>query len=95
MMRIEDFIWIPDFVEKIFVKHHVTQDEAEEIFFNTPRFRFVESGYRKGEDVYSACGQTDAGRYLIVFFVLKDGNTALIVSARDMDKTERKHYEKR
>jgi uncharacterized protein len=95
MMRIENFIWLPDFVEKIFVKHHVTQDEAEEIFFNTPQFRFVESGYRKGEDVYSACGQTDAGRYLIVFFVLKFGNTALIVSARDMDKRERKNYEKR
>ena len=63
-MHIDDFIWLPDFVEKIYVKHHVTQDEAEEIFFNEPYFRFVDSGYRKGEDVYSAWGQTDAGRYL-------------------------------
>jgi len=94
-MHIYDFIWLPDFIEKICVKHHVTQDEVEEIFFNVPHFRFVESGYRKGEDVYSACGQTDAGRYLIVFFILKDGNVALVVSARDMDKKERKRYEKR
>ena len=94
-MHIDDFIWLPDFVEKIYVKHHVTQDEVEEIFFNVPHFRFVESGYRKGEDVYSACGQTDAGRYPIVFFILKDGNAALVVSARDMDKKERRRYEKR
>lgn len=94
-MHIDDFIWLPDFIEKIYVKHHVTQDEVEEIFFNVPHFRFVESGYTKGEDVYSACGQTDAGRYLIVFFIFKDGNVALVVSARNMDKKERKRYEKR
>ena len=94
-MHIDDFIWLPDFIEKIYVKHHDTQDEVEEIFFNVPHFRFVESGYRKGEDVYSACGQTDAGRYLIAFFILKNGNVTLVVSARDMDKKERKRYEKR
>ena len=94
-MHIDDFIWLPDFIEKIYVKHHVTQDEVEEIFFNMPHFRFVESGYREGEDVYSACGQTNAGRHLIAFFILKDGNAALVVSARDMDKRERKRYEKR
>ncbi len=70
-MYIDDFIWLPDFIDKIYVKHNVTQDEVEEIFFNIPHFRLVESGYRKGEDVYSACGQTNAGRYLIAFFILK------------------------
>lgn len=94
-MHIDDFIWLPDFIEKIYVKHHVTQDEVEETFLNVPHFRFVESGYKKGEDVYSAYAQTDAGRYLIVFFILKNGNAALVVSARDMDKKERKRYEKR
>ena len=64
-MYIDDFIWLPDIVEKLAVKHHVTQDEVEEVFFNRPQYRFVESGYRPGEDVYSASGQTDAGRYLI------------------------------
>ena len=76
-------------------KHHVTQDEVEEVFFNRPRYRFVESGYRLGEDVYSASGQTDAGRYLIVFFIHKPANMALILSARDMDKKERRGYERK
>jgi len=94
-MYIDDFIWLPDIIEKLVVKHQVTQDEAEEVFFNRPRYRFVESGHRPGEDVYSASGQTDAGRYLIVFFIYKTANTALILSARDMDDKERRRYEQK
>ncbi len=92
-MYIDDFIWLPDIIEKVAVGHHATQDEVEEVFFNRPRFRFVELGYRLGEDVYSVRGQTDAGRYLIAFFIRKPDNTALILSARDMDRAERRHYE--
>ena len=68
-MCLDDFVWLPDIVDKRAAKHHVTQDEVEEVFFGPPRFRFVERGHRPGEDVYAASGQTDAGRYLIVFFV--------------------------
>jgi len=94
-MYIDDFVWLPDVLEKLAVKHGVTQDEAEEVFFNRPRYRFVESGHRRGEDVYTASGQADVGRYLIVFFIHKPGNTALILSARDMDQKERRRYERK
>lgn len=57
-MNIDDFIWLPDIIDKLIIKHSVMQDEAEEVFFNRPRYRFVESGNRKGENVYSAGGQT-------------------------------------
>jgi uncharacterized protein len=70
-------------------------DEAEDVFFNRPQYRFVGSGHRPGEDVYSAAGQTDAGRYLIVFFIHKADNTALVLSARDMDRRERRRYERK
>ncbi|MEK9149680.1 MAG: BrnT family toxin [Candidatus Desantisbacteria bacterium] len=93
-MYIDDFIWLPDILEKLAIKHQVTQDEAEEVFFDRPRYRFIESGYRPSEDVYSVSGQTDAGRYLIVFFIHKQ-DTALILSARDMDKKERRRYEQK
>jgi uncharacterized DUF497 family protein len=91
-MFIDDLIWLPDIVEKLEVKHHLSQDEVEEVFFNAPKYRFVESGHRHGEDVYSASGQTDSGRYVIVFFVHKTNNTALILTARDPDSGERKRY---
>jgi len=40
-------------------------------------------------------GQTKAGRYLVVFFVYKKTREALVLSARDMDRKERKHYERK
>lgn len=94
-MYIDDFIWLPSILDKVEVKHRVSQDEVEDVFFNQLRYRFVELGYQKGEDVYSASGQTEGGRYLIIFFIHKSSNTALILSARDMDKKERKRYERK
>ncbi len=94
-MFIADFIWLPEIVEKVAIKHRVGLDEVEEVFFNKPRYRFLESGFRAGEDVYTASGQSDAGRYLIVFFIHKRDNKALIISARDMDAAERKRYERK
>ena len=94
-MYIDDFVWLTEIANKVATKHRVTPDEAEEVFFNNPKYRFVESGHRSGEDVYSAGGQTDAGRYLIVFFIHKADNTALILSVRDMDATERRRHERK
>jgi uncharacterized DUF497 family protein len=94
-MFIDDFVWLPDILEKLDVKHHVTQEEVERVFFNRPKFRFVEYGSRLGEDVYAATGQTDDGRFLIVFFVHKPENVALILSARDMDEKERRRHERK
>ncbi len=94
-MRIDDFVWLPDVLDKIESKHSAAQDEIEAVFFNDPRFRFVEKGERPGEDVYSASGRTDEGRYLIVFFIHKKENAALILSARDMDEKERRRYEQK
>ena len=81
--------------EKIEHKHRVRRDEVREILRSSSHFRFVEKGHRKGENVYSAMGQTNAGRYLIVFFVRKRTEQALILSARDMTGSERKRYEKK
>ena len=44
---------------------------------------------------YNALGKTEAGRFLSVFFIKKFGNNALIVTARDMNKSERKRYGKK
>jgi uncharacterized DUF497 family protein len=93
-MYIDDFVWLPNVIEKLAVKHHVAPEEVEDVFYDRPRYYFAEAGFRAGEDVYSASGQTDAGRYLVVIFIRKAENTALIVSARDMDGKERKRYER-
>ena len=66
-MYIDDFIWLSDIVGKLAAKHWAPQDEAEDLSFNRPCYRSVERGDIPGEDVYAACRQTDASRYLIGF----------------------------
>jgi uncharacterized DUF497 family protein len=94
-MRLKGTIWLREVVDKLAFKHGVETNEVEEILNNKPKVRLVERGKRKGEDVYQATGQTDAGRYLLVIFILKATNKALILTARDMTGAERKRHAKR
>ncbi|MCX5645570.1 MAG: BrnT family toxin [Phycisphaerae bacterium] len=91
-MRIVGFIWLEEIVEKLEVKHQVIPEEVEQLFRKQPRIRRMKKGHYRGEDVYRALSQTDAGRYLVVFFIHKATNEALILSARDMDDKERRSY---
>ncbi len=91
-MNISEIIWLEDIVDKLKWKHNVDEYEVIEIFNNKPLFRFIEKGYRKDENVYAALGQTNSGRYLTVIFVFKKTKQALIISAKDMTKKERKRY---
>lgn len=94
-MTVSDFLWLEDIAEKIEWKHNVVKEEVVEVFRNDPHFRFVEKGSHKGEDVYAALGQTEAGRYITVFFIHKADKRALVLSARDMTNVERRRYEQR
>jgi len=57
-LKIREIIWLEDIVEKLEKKHSVRQNEVIEVLENKPKFRFVEKGHRKGENVYAALGQT-------------------------------------
>lgn len=93
-MKIKGIIWFDEIIEKLRKKHNVQQNEVREVFSNKPYFRFVEKGHRFGENVYAVMGQANSGRYLTIFFVYKKDGRALILSARDMTKSERRRYEK-
>lgn len=93
-MLITKIVWKDQFVEKLARKHGVSIKEAEEALRSEPHLRKVGKGNVKGEDVYAAYGQTEAGRYLIVFYIRKPKGVLLPISARDMDESERKYYEK-
>jgi uncharacterized DUF497 family protein len=94
LVKITGFIWLDEIVEKIETKHQVEQHEVQELFAGGPQFRRVERGHREGEHVYSAAGQTDTGRYVVVYSVYKRNRRALILSARDMTRAERRKYER-
>jgi len=93
-VNLYNVIWKEQFIEKLAAKHGVETEEVEEVLFSRPHIRRVEKGQIKGEDLYAAYGQTQAGRYLIVFFMLKNNTAALPISARDMTHSERKYYGK-
>lgn len=94
-MVIKGFIWLTEIIDKIENKHAVAAYEVESIFTGKPIFSRIKKGHVKGEDLYRALGQTDAGRYLSVFFIYKQTHEALVISARDIMDKERKYYAKR
>ena len=94
-MKIMGVIWLDSVVEKLDRKHAVSRDEVCYVIESNALFRYVENGHRRGENVYAALGQTEAGRYLIVFFIHKPDYRILVLTARDMTGPERKRYEKR
>ncbi len=93
-MQITEAIIPFEIEQKLNWKHNVAAYEVEEVLLQHPHIRFAAKGNIKGEDLYTALGRTEAGRYLVVFFLNKGKGKALIISARDMDAKERKRYDK-
>ena len=94
-MKVTGIIWRREVVDKLAWKHHVTTDEVDEALLAAHRFRFIETGDVDGEHLYAAMGRTAAGRYLIIYFVYKTTKEALIISAREMTRKEKKAYAKK
>ena len=93
-MNVRGIIWIEEFVEKLARKHGVGREEVRQVLRDRKtKYRFVEKGHERGEDVYAALGRTSASRQLIVFFVRKRDRRARVVSARTMSEVEKKRYE--
>jgi len=51
-MRVGGIVWLRDVVDKLAFKHHVETDEVEPVLNGKPKFRFVEKGERKGENIH-------------------------------------------
>ena len=95
MITISDIIWFNRIAEKLAWKHNVLPSEVEEVLRGDCKIFRKEKGKVEGENLYNALGKTEAGRFLSIFFIRKLGNKALIITARDMNKNERKRYEKK
>jgi uncharacterized DUF497 family protein len=81
-----DFDWDDGNALHIIAAHDVYPDEAEQVFYNGAYVRRVGKRYR----VY---GQDNAGRYLFIVCELR-GGLVRVITARDMDRDERKLYER-
>jgi len=90
--RVEDcsgFDWDEDNILKNWEKHGVAASECEQIFFNLPLITSPDEKHSKKEPQFYALGHTDAGRALFIVFTIRK-NLVRIISARDMNRKERK-----
>jgi uncharacterized protein len=75
-------------------RHGVSMAEAEQVFFNVPVLMLPDSAHSQSEPRYHALGKTIDGRRLHISFTLRGvGKLIRVISARDMHRKERAHYE--
>jgi len=93
-VRITGFQWDDGNLRKSKDKHGVTNSEAEQVFFNSPRVVLSDSAHSQAEDRYHALATTDDERLLHITFTLRGSNTLIrVISARDMHRKEKKVYD--
>lgn len=86
------FQWDAGNSSKSWLKHGVRPTECEELFFNRPLLLLADEKHSGAEARHHALGHTDAGRQLFVVFTLRHG-LVRVISARGMNKKERRIYE--
>jgi uncharacterized DUF497 family protein len=75
-------------------KHLVSQNEAEQIFFDDRLVLADDIKHNENEIRYQALGRTAEGRLLHVTFTLRDKGTLIrVISASDANRKERAAYE--
>ncbi len=87
------FDWDEANTVKIWERHRVTAEEAEDIFFHQPFVVRSDVRHSKTEKRYYALGQTGAGRRLFVVFSIRR-RLIRVISARDMNRNETETYER-
>jgi len=88
----EGFDWDEGNLLKNWEKHRVSASECEQVFFNRPLVAGLDKERSKIEDRFHALGVTDSGRRLFVVFTVRK-NKIRVISARDMNRRERKVYD--
>ena len=92
--QIAGFEWDAGNARKSQDKHHVSQAEAEQVFFNDPLMLLPDPRHSIKEARNHALGKTDDGRRLQITFTLRANGTLIrVISARDMSRHERSLYE--
>lgn len=92
LSKVKGFEWDKGNIDKSWIKHKVSNRESEEVFVNKPNFIFKDEKHSTLEPRYMLWGYTNEKRGLSVVFTIRK-NRVRIISARDMNKKERKAYE--
>ena len=86
------FDWDEGNILKNWEKHGIAASEGEQIFFNFPLLSSPDEKHSIRETRFYALGHTDARRYLFIVFTIRK-DLIRVISARDMNRKERRIYE--
>lgn len=87
------FEWDAGNKGKNFRLHHVTDEECEEVFFDSGKKLLRDALHSGSEERCILIGATKTKRMLFIAFTLRKNNIR-IISARDLNRRERHLYEK-
>ena len=91
--RVEAFEWDEGNARKSVDRHGVSAAEAEQVFFDARLLVTDDLAHSVNEPRFHALGRTEDGRLLHVTFTLRDdGRRIRVISARDMNRKERRVY---
>lgn len=86
------FEWGKGNQNKNYLRHQVTDEECEEVFFDA-RKRIAKDELHSGqEDRFILIGQTKKQRILFIVFTIRKDRIR-VISARNLNKKERRLYE--
>ena len=88
-----EFQWDKGNKGKNHLKHKVSDQECEEVFFDQYKRIFKDILHSGNEERYILLGQTKESRFLFIAFTIRSEKIR-VISARDLSKKERKLYEK-
>ncbi len=91
--KTQGFQWDFGNSKKSVHKHQVSCEEAEQVFFNRPLLLLEDPHHSKTELWIKAFGKNNTGRLLTLSFTLRE-DCIRIISARPMNRKEKKNYEK-
>ena len=90
--EVTGFQWDAGNSDKNWRRHRVTQVEAEQAFFNRPVIVADDEAHSEEEARFFLLGFSDSGRRLSIVFTIR-GAFARVISARNMTRRERNHYD--
>ena len=90
-LELTEFVWDKGNEEKSKKTHNVEWWECEEVFLNFPLFLFPDIKHPEREERFFAFGRSHANRLLTIVFTVRQKKIR-VISARDMNKKERKVY---
>lgn len=87
------FQWDKGNIDKNLLKHKVTNEECEEVFFDKNKRIAKDIFHSDKENRYILLGKTKKGRILYMIFTIRNKKVR-VISSRDINRKEKKLYEK-